>query len=286
MEFKRNFNEIEKLTRETASANLFSNYIKPDCEQQNVFMAIRNGYLDFYHKGGRLFKFDKNGFQTHIKYASVIEKQNKDYLTQSEIGKYKTSIEFDKSYSRIKENCGNYAGIEAIGVANLYSQHSYMSKSDIVVLDVEVSFKSNNKDKKQDRIDILLFNKKTKTLQFVEAKHYSNGEIKSNTKPKVINQIDRYKKQINNPKVNKEILEAYQNYINIINKICNINLPLPEKICKDVSLLIFGFDNDQKNGGLKTIEGNLKKYNVKFYSKGDMKNVNIEPLWKKGCDEI
>ncbi len=47
-------------------------------------MAIRNGYIDFYHKGGRLFKFDKKGFQTHIKYAAVIEKDKKDYLTQDE----------------------------------------------------------------------------------------------------------------------------------------------------------------------------------------------------------
>jgi len=168
----------------------------------------------------------------------------------------------------------------------IYNQHSYLSKSDIVVLDIEVSFKSNDENKKQDRIDILLFNKKTKTLQFVEAKHYSNGEIKSKSTPKVIKQIERYKIQINNPVVNKQILEAYKNYINIINGIYNIDLPEPEKICKEVSLLIFGFDNDQKNGGLKKIETNLKNHKVKFYAKGNMKSVNIEPLWKKGCNEI
>lgn len=286
MEFKRNFNEIKKLTREASSANLFSNYIKPDCEKQNVFMAIRNGYLDFYNKGGRLFKFDKNGFQTHIKYAAVIEKDKDDYLTQNQLGKYKLSIDFMKSYERIKENCANYSGKEALGVSHLYHNYSYLSNSKIVVLDIEASFKSNDKDKKQDRIDILLFNKKTKTLQFIEAKHYSNGEIKSKSTPKVIKQIERYKTQINNPIVNKQILKAYKNYINIINEIYNIDLPEPEKICKEVSLLIFGFDTDQKNGGLKKIETNLKKYKVKFYAKGNMKSVKIEPLWKKGCDEI
>lgn len=282
MEFKRNFNEIKKITND----KLFSDFIKHDCEKENVFMTIRNGYLDFYHKGGRLFKFDKNGFQTHIKYAAVIQKQDKDYLTQNEIAEYRMSIKFDDTYKRIKENCGNYAGIEAIGVSDLYSQHSYLSKSDIVVLDIEISFKYSVENKKQDRIDILLFNKNTKTLQFVEAKHYSNGEIKSKTTPKVIKQIERYKTQINNPTVNSQILEGYKNYINIINEIFNIKLPEPENICKEVSLLIFGFDNDQKNGGLKKIEANLKKHKVKFYAKGDMKSVKIEQLWIKDCNEI
>jgi len=282
MGFKRNFSEISELT----SANLFSNYMKLDCEKQNVFMTIRNGYLSFYHKGGRLFKFDKNGFQTHIKYAAVIKKDNKDYLTETELDSYDLSIDFAKNYTRIKENCEKYVGIEGVGVSDLYRQHSYLSESDIIVLDIEVSFKSNDKDKTQDKIDILLFNKNTKTLQFVEAKHYSNGEIKSKPKPKVLNQIERYKTQINNPKVNTQILEAYKNYINIINKIYDINLPEPEKICKEVSLLIFGFDTDQGKGGLKNIKEILKKHKVKFYTKGNMGKVNIEPLWKKGCSEL
>ncbi len=94
-----------------------------------------------------------------------------------------------------------------------------------MVLDIEVSFKSNNEDKKQDRIDILLFNKRTKTLQFVEAKHYSNGEIKSKSIPKVVKQIDRYKTQINNPKIKAQILKSYENYIKIIKQLCCIDLP-------------------------------------------------------------
>ena len=127
-------------------------------------MSIRNGYIDFYHKNGRLFKFDKNGFQTHIKYAAVIKKNKKDYLTETELSSYDLLNNFAVNYKRIKENCKNYAGIEGIGVSDLYSQHSYLSNSNIIVLDIEVSFKSNDENKKQDKIDILLFNKKTKTL--------------------------------------------------------------------------------------------------------------------------
>ncbi|WP_457617562.1 hypothetical protein [Lutibacter sp.] len=282
MGFKRNFNKINELT----TTSLFSNSLKTDCKEQKVFMSIRNDYIDFYHKNGRLFKFDKNGFQTHIKYAAVIKKNKKDYLTETELGSYDLSNNFTENYNRIKENCKNYAGIEGIGVSDLYSQHSYLSNSNIIVLDIEVSFKSNDENKKQDKIDILLFNKKTKTLQFVEAKHYSNGEIKSKSKPKVISQIERYKNQIKNPIVNTQILDAYKNYISIINKIYNVSLPNPEKICKEVPLLIFGFDSDQQKGKLKIIKSNLKKYKIKSYAKGDLKKIKIEQLWKKGCNEI
>ncbi len=70
-----------------------------------------------------------------------------------------------------------------------------MSDNNIVVLDIEVSFESFNEENTQDRIDILLFKKDTQTLQFVEAKHYSNTDIRSKTTPKVIDQINRYEIQ-------------------------------------------------------------------------------------------
>jgi hypothetical protein len=55
------------------------------------------------------------------------------------------------------------------GVSSLYHKHSYLSDNNIVVLDIEVSFESFNEEHSQDRIDILLYKKDTKTLQFVEA---------------------------------------------------------------------------------------------------------------------
>jgi len=278
MEFKRNFSEIKKLNKET----LFSKCIRSDCKQQDVFMAIRNGYLDFYHKGGRLFKFDKNGFQTHIKYAAVIEKDKNDYLTEVQLSKHKLSIDFIKSYSRIKENCANYSGIEAKGVSRLYHKYSYLSDSNIIVLDIEVSFESDNKNKKQDRIDILLYDKENKILRFVEAKHYSNKEIISKTKPDVINQIKKYEKQIKNKKHN--IITAYSNYINIINEIFKnetsyLPLPLPNDVEDEVTLFIFGFDKDQKEGRLTEIEKQL--LGIKYYSVGNVKNVKINSLWNQ-----
>ncbi|NOZ45162.1 MAG: hypothetical protein GXO79_00095 [Chlorobi bacterium] len=282
MNFKRNFKNIPSLMDVSPSTNLFSSIMRDDCKNQDIFLTIRNGYLDFYHKGGRLFKYDKNGFQTHIKYAAVITKGKDNYLTEKDLASYKLNIDFADNYKRIKENCANYSGLEAKGVSQLYQRYSYLSDSKIVVLDIEVSFKSLKNDKKQDRIDILLFNTKTKELQFVEAKHYSNKEIRSTKKPDVIEQIERYQEQIATNKAS--IIAEYGKYTKILNDIFGKNIPKPEKICKSVTLLIFGFDDDQKKRGLKKIESSLNK--TKYYSKGDIKSIKIDSLWRKDCVEL
>ena len=257
---------------------LWSEKIKKDCSRQKVFLTIRDNLIDFYHKGGRLFSFGRQGFKTHLKYASVISTNGKDYLTESELSDYKLAADFKSNYHRIKENCSNYSGIEAAGVSALYHKHSYLSDNNIVVLDIEVSFESLNKEKNQDRIDILLYKKDTKTLQFVEAKHYSNSEIRSRTTPGVIDQVNKYESQI--LKRRTEILSGYTEYLKIVNNIFNISLPKPKTIEDKVILLIFGFDQDQKTGKLKKMVTENSKYSgIKNYSIGNIKKVVMENFW-------
>ena len=263
---------------------LFLTKLKQDNLNQKVFLTIRDNYLDFYHKGGRLFKFDNSGFQTHIKYASVIPKSGKDYLTEAELSipnpKYKLASDFKTNYPRIKENCSNYSGVEAFGVSQLYHKYSYLSDSNIVVLDIEVSFQSLTDEKKQDRVNVLLYNQETQTLQFVEAKHYSNPEIRSKSKPKVIAQIKKYENQIAGKEA--DIKKAYSSYINILNDIFideALSLPMPKSIEPKVILMIFGFDADQRDGNLETIKEQLKGNNIKYYSIGDIKRIEIKNLW-------
>ncbi|ERP30689.1 hypothetical protein [Chitinivibrio alkaliphilus] len=260
------------------SNSLWSNKIEQDCKNQNVFLAIRDNRIDLYHKGGKLFTYDSNGFKTHLKYASVISSNGKDYLTEAELSDYKLASDFESNYLRIKENCSNYSGIEASGVSEIYHKHSYLSDSNVVVLDVEISFESLKQENNQDRIDILLFNKESKTLQFVEAKHFSNNEIWSRTTPKVISQIKRYESQLSKRK--NEILSEYIDYIKVINGIFNIALPEPEELDDNVTLLIFGFDNDQKKGRLKKLIFQNNEYTgLKNYSIGNIKKVVTGNLW-------
>ena len=146
-------------------------------------LAVRDNREDFYYQGGKLFGYDYNGFKTHVKYAAVINSDKSDYLTEGQLKGYDLISDFEAGYKRIKENCKNYSGVEASGVACVYSSNSYLLSKDIVVLDLEVSFDAIEDNHKQDRIDILLFDKISKTLQFVEAKHYSNSEIWSQNTP-------------------------------------------------------------------------------------------------------
>ncbi len=151
----------KKVVAALSAGKLFCEKLMPDILNGVVFPAVRGGYIDFYHKGGRLFTFNKE-FSTHKKYTSVI-KSDKDYVSESDFPqKIQLIGDFGDGYKQIKENCSLYAGDEAKGVSSIYHKYSFAKKDDdVVVLDIEVSFDSQSQDKKQDRIDILLLNKKT-----------------------------------------------------------------------------------------------------------------------------
>jgi len=261
------------------SSDLWTKHLNADCLNEKVFLAVRDEIISFYYKGGKLFEFDKNGFKTHKKYASVIEWKNdlkNDYLEEKDLSTLKIIPNFKSGYRGIKENCSNYSGVESIGVSDIYHKYSYLSESNIVLLDIEVSFESIDKTKEQDRIDILLFNKETKTLQFVEAKHFSNQEIWSTT-PKVINQIKRYERQVEDKK--DEIISQYKIYVQAINSIFGISLPEPDKIEEKVILLVFGFDDNQRSGRLHELRLRPEYKEIKKYMKGKIANLVIENLW-------
>ena len=147
---------IEQLQRHA----LFQSKLKTDVSSGDVFMAIRNQRIDFYHKGGKLFTYDGK-FKTHIKFASVCrlkKEDEKNYVTQEDLAA-PLKCDFIEDYNRIKENCAIFAGQEAEGVSRVYSQYSYAEvKSGARVLDIEVSFESDEEGRTQDRIDLLVIN--------------------------------------------------------------------------------------------------------------------------------
>jgi hypothetical protein len=62
--------------------------------------------------------------------------------------------------------------------------------------------------------------------------------------------------------------------------IFNIALPEPEELDDNVTLLIFGFDNDQKKGRLKRLIFQNNEYKgLKNYSIGNIKKVVTGNLW-------
>jgi len=193
-------------------------------------------------------------------------------------------MNFVKGYERIKENCAHYSGIEAGEVGRIYQKFSYLNSNlNVVVLDIEVSFGARDEDRKQDRIDLLLLNKKEKRLRFYEVKDFSNKDIwsKKGTKPRVVGQIKRYKVQIG--KNEGKIIDQYSSYINIVSELFGLELKKPEYVDREVCLLIFGFDIDQLQGRLKTLleqDGSLK--DIKYYRRGNVSGLkDLTVVWNR-----
>ena len=262
---------------------LFTEKLCPDIEKGTVFPAIRGEYLCFYYKGGNLFSYtNKKGFSTHKKYASVI-KSKREYISELDLQqKVEVIASFSDGYERIKENCSLYSGDEAEGISRLYHKYPFTNnKSGVVVLDIEISFKAKSEGRTQDRIDILLFNKKAKQLRFYEAKHYSNSELwaMENRPPKVVSQIQRYEEQIE--KEESIIISQYCNYVRIMNILFGCDIPEPESIDKKVTLLVFGYDRDQQRGHMKRLlleDGSLA--GIQHYFIGNVSAVKIDNMWK------
>ena len=288
---------------------LWKNYLKKDCKgidpkgedcKPSVFLAVRNGWIGFYHKGGKLFGYrEERGFETHIKYAAIAspkdkkpqddqDKKESPYVNKDDLEKFELikTFEEDDAYTGIKNNCARYSkGTEAEGVSEMCNKNSYLSDNDIVVLDIEVSFE--NKEKKKNKIDILLYSKKFQTLKFVEAKLFSNSEIWSSKKPKVIEQIERYEEQIKLKK--KEIIEAYEKYIEIINKVFDKSIPPPKVVEDEVALLIFDFDKDQRSGRLKnSIKDNeaFRAHKHKLWPVGGIEDIVLKNFWDPSNPKI
>lgn len=249
MAFIREFTSIEALR----NTSLFNNCLLPDIKNGKVFPAIRKNEIHFYYQGGRLFKYDGNDFFTHIKYAFNSDKDYTD-IKESELKTLKPVDNFVGGYEKIKACCKVYsAKSEACNVAKLFKNYSYViSDENKVLLDIEAAMESESDEKNIDRFDLVLFDKEKATLQIAEAKLYCNNEIRAQkgSVPSVVEQIKIYEKNI--AKHEKEIITAYKDYVKIVNKLFTVNerftlnLPEPEKINNTVNLLIFDFDDKQR----------------------------------------
>lgn len=268
------------------SSELFIDKLKGDILSGEIFPAIRENKVHFYHKGGRLFGFEKS-FETHIKYASIYNHgKKKEYISEQDLLSIKPIKNFSNGYDKIKENCSLHSGVESEGISKLLKKYSYAkpTSEDVVVLDIEIAFSlpKNENQKNRNRIDILLYNRQNNELCFVEAKHFSNSELwsKEGIKPKVVEQIEKYRKQIG--KSTREILEAYSNYIRTINQLYDLSYDIPNTVNREVPLLIFGFDRDQLQGRFKKlIKEDQSLENIKYFSIGNISGIDLKNVWNK-----
>ena len=177
---------------------------------KDLFIAIRDEYLNVYLKGQSLCKLSYNkGLikgETHKKYLGVLSPGyfvSKNGLILNDKAKIKYLSELDS----IKENVKNYIGKEK------FESYKEVMDNKNCVIDVEISLVRNkvprpkkHSDYEISSIDYLSLEKNK--LVFYEAKHFTNSEIRLGTTPKVFKQIDRYERELQNHK--NEIIKSYK----------------------------------------------------------------------------
>ncbi len=274
-EFKRAFNEANQLK----SKELFEKLLS-DIKDGVVLPALRNNYINFYYKGGGLFKYEKGKFSTHIKYAFTPNKKpNNSYVTEDKIKTLEISTSFVNSYNDIKKNCEIHGTVEATAVSSLYKNNGIKQKDGVILLDTEIAFYN---DKTKDRIDLLLYNLSSKTLVFCEAKHFSNKELWASVgkKPDVIEQIKRYNNTILEIGAEK-IIDEYGKYIKIMNDLFDTQIPLPEKLIQNVGLVITGYDSNQKTKIEKLLENDGSLEGINYYCAGNLNSIEIQSIYNE-----
>lgn len=279
--FRRDFSDdlVSKLLKSPLWPQLRENVLAGE-----VFPAIRNREMHFYCDGGRLFAFSKNGFRTNEKYAQVLidipSRKSKDVSEKGWLkARNRIQNRFHEGINGMKHLCGLYSGPEAKGVSRLYSKYTCIQNRQgqselsrpIVVLDIEVSFRAN--ERRRDRLDLLLLDTVSQKLLFVEAKHYRNSEIRATdgADPPVLEQLEKYRDHI--AKHTDTIVAEYTRAKSWIEKIYQVVLPDPKTILPAVPLLIFGFDGVQERYGLSRVTDVLESRGITCLPVGSTASV-------------
>jgi len=270
-------------------------WINQYIDDDDLFLAIRDGYINFYYRGNSILKLNyKNGILSgdiHYKYLLrpflKKEKNDQPYVNLSqEITLPVIAPTKENAAKWIKAASKPYSGVEKEGLAKIL-------KANENIVDVEVSFQRETEDgeidgKKQDRIDFCALRENKEgviELCFYEAKHFSNKELRAQGEPAVVKQISRYKETLSSHE--EEVRIAYQqafenilelNYSHPAEKHIKKALKEGFSISEDIRLVIFGFDGNQKEGFLRSIENNLIKHGLKkefILTKGDSKGFCV-----------
>ncbi len=233
---------------------LFKEKLLPDISGGAVFPAIRKKKIDFYFLGQKICSFTSNRFQANVAYLAAFQNRPKDEVTEEQFRELHVCHSFKDGYTQIKKNMRLFHKPESGGLSKLCKKHSFYKadSGQIGVFDIELSLEANGDEEaqvrngRQDRIDLVLFNKDSKRLRFFEVKTFANREIwPRNGHVAVSDQIARYKKQVTDN--NDVLLAGYKLYVKLMNQLCGLSLPEPAGLDKVVDLLLIGFNQDQSN---------------------------------------
>lgn len=251
---------IDELNQQRMVAGSFWQQIVND---NSLFIAIRKESINVYYKGNSLVRiiYD-NGLRCYTHYKFIINPDYKNaYIESNGNGGFivqnpsKMLINSLREISLIKKAIKAYSGEEKSGVHNI----SCIASD---VIDVEIAFSGNNGlTATKDRIDFLRLKEYNNELHlvFYEAKHYTNKEIRAKvaTNIPVVKQLGKYQNCIISHQ--SEIIASYRLVCkNLVDLGLTTNRPLTKKVDAGMqlyvdsnpTLVIFGYDEDQRNGNI------------------------------------
>ena len=273
-EFKRGIKDEKFINSLNELYNDKSSFWHMMIDDKELFIAIRNEYLNVYYKGQSVCRlYYKNIIRgaTHKKYLGI----NEPGYFYSENGKFldeKSKIKSLAEIIQLKVNINKYVGKEKD------KSYTEIINYEKCILDVEIAFvrptvvkphkKSEYEISSIDYVALEQDSDDEPILVFYEAKHLTNSEIRSRSEPKVIGQIKRYKQALKDH--NDEIIRSYKLVtknlldLHILNKRNYKGTDIQMnylRIDPEPRLIIFGNNQNLVN------DKHLKKLHV-FFGKG------------------
>lgn len=287
-QFKRGISTalIDRLNAEYRAGGWWTAIAKdPD-----LFIAIRQDYINVYLNGNSLLKLwlkdDELVGETHYKYL-LIPEASRPYVKviggQARIESHADLFLPDLTDLQALKRAANiYSGEEKRGVHQIVMGNPN-------VIDVEIAFGAENEKTggiTANRIDFAALRRQTSGLEivFYEAKQFANKELRASGEAvPVFDQLQRYESFLRNEQ--QALIDSYRT-------VCGNLLALegvkdryacvqamardlaPLAVQGEVRLVVFGFDNDQKNGTnwFKHWEKLDKKLGCNLLLKGDTKD--------------
>lgn len=261
-QFKRGLSPdfVRRLNEEYESGGWWKHIADDD----QLFVAIRNQYLNVYWKGNSLLELRLNGSDLvgliHYKYllrpdrkAAYINVLGGRPVIEDPAGLFLNSIDPE----RLRKAAAPYSGGEKDGVHQILLGNPN-------VIDVEIAFRrecDTGKPSRTVRIDFAAIQTGCNgpELGFFEAKRFANKEIRASKKAaQVEEQMDEYRRCLMEHE--GQLLESYRT---VIANLCTLkgkgirerysalhSLDTTElRICKEVGLVVFGYDSDQAREG-------------------------------------
>ncbi|OWK34133.1 hypothetical protein [Fimbriiglobus ruber] len=240
-------------------------------DSSDVFLAIRNNYINAYSCGMSIGKIVHEGrsirLLVHEEYLTLTGPDPYVDLLAAQTSRTRQVVFDEKGYlahlSRIKKRAGRFAGDERKGTNKVACRV-------LTVLDMEAAFEDRMEEPDPEneqevladrgRMDLIVLAADLR-LVVVEAKLYANGELRAKGTPKVCSQLEEYHRFLTSQRQSLEA--AYRNVVSIFgrlrggffekraghpNWVKGMATPASISIDPVPRLLIFGFDELQKRG--------------------------------------